>query len=625
MTEHKLAFMEALPTLGGLVTGYGPGRSVAGETAAALAPEGRVHRSENAARNLAVIGAPVGGLMAMGLARKHNLAPRIARAAADKFPAGLIAEPAAEQELIHHGVPGVAAVLGSLSGGAASGGLVGGLQRLRGPLGRDKEAALKPSPMWGTVAGSASKPAWRSQAGFTPTGMKTPAQRLQRSMQMGKHDPNKGLKPIDLGKLQEAATGIKMGHVMRVLTPDLGARLDPGEREDAEFGDELEPQIAKAAASPEEVIQKTQRDREQAKAQGYGLGAGAAGYGSKQLVESAAEGITGRTKLYHGTAPDNMQAILEKGVRPATHGGSKGITDIFEGDLASKSKSLGFLTRDKSEARGYADQAEKLKGFFQKNPGASPIDVRMEAGNIQLSPEHIRRKLNPFSNRGVLQASVPLWKTEIANQVRENPEAEHLLKQMEDPLFRMFNPQLTERSIKKQFSDSVVALEGGLDPKYLKGSQNYQRLGLQELGDYIRKHPARFAKGVGAGIAGVGLGGAGLYAGKQSLNHAAQAKALEPVKTAEDGMVHSGFTVSQYSGPLNPPKLPYASGIPSWKEPPLKKTAMPGITPLSRLNKSRSVGAPRVTPAPGPSIAQIAKPKGFGQPMSGAKKGNNTI
>src|SRR5690606_10826984 len=203
-----------------------------------------------------------------------------------------------------------------------------------------------------------------------------------------------------------------------------------------------------------------------------------------------------------------------KGVRPATHGGSKGITDIFEGDLASKSKSLGFLTRDKSEARGYADQAEKLKGFFQKNPGASPIDVRMEAGNIQLSPEHIRRKLNPFSNRGVLQASVPLWKTEIANQVRENPEAEHLLKKMEDPLFRMFNPQLTERGIKKQFSDSVVALEGGLDPKYLKGSQNYQRLGLRELGEYIRKHPARFAKGVGAGIAGVGLGGAGLYAGK---------------------------------------------------------------------------------------------------------------
>jgi hypothetical protein len=46
---------------------------------------------------------------------------------------------------------------------------------------------------------------------------------------------------------------------------------------------------------------------------------------------------------------------------------------------------------------------------------------------------------------------------------------------------------------------------------------------------------------------------------------------------------------------------------------------------MGRLNSAKAIGAPRVTPAPGPSIAQIAKPKGFGMPMSGAKKGNNII
>lgn len=356
LLQPKTAFVEALPTLTGLATGYGPGRSVAGETAAALAPQGRVQRSENMARNAAVIGAPLGGLVAMGLARKYNLAPRLGATVAKKFPKGLIAEPSVEQELVNLGVPGVAAITGSLAGGGLSGGLVGGIQRLRGPLGTDKEAALKPSPMWGTIGGQARTPAWRAQAGFTPTGMNTAAQRLQKSMGTGKFNRDKGLKPLDLGKMQQAAqsaaTGVKMGQVMFILTKT--ALDQKGEKEDAEIGDE---------------------------------------------------------------------------------------------DFGGENE-----------------------------------------------------------------------------------------------------PQRS--------------------------------------------------------------------------------------KVADDGGVHGGFSTNQYSGVMNPPSMVYASGIPSWREAPVKtkvsgppseeKTAA-GLTPMSRLNSARAIGAPRVAPAPGPSIAQIAKPKGFGMPMSGAKKGNNII
>lgn len=222
-TMKKSAFVDALPALTGLATGYSPGRSVAGETAAALAPKGRVQRSENFARNAAVIGAPVGGLVAMGLAKKYHLAPRLGRFMADTFPKGLIAEPDAEAELIRHGVPGVSAILGSLGGGAATGAAVGGVQQLRGPTHkREKFAALKPSPMWGTIGGQAKTPAWKAQAGFTPTGMNTASQRLQKSMSTGAFNRDKGLKPLDLGKMQQqaqaAATGVKMGQVMVALT-----------------------------------------------------------------------------------------------------------------------------------------------------------------------------------------------------------------------------------------------------------------------------------------------------------------------------------------------------------------------------------------------------------------------
>ena len=46
-------------------------------------------------------------------------------------------------------------------------------------------------------------------------------------------------------------------------------------------------------------------------------------------------------------------------------------------------------------------------------------------------------------------------------------------------------------------------------------------------------------------------------------------------------------------------------------------------TPAGRLAATRSVGAPKITAPSGPSIADIAKPKGrgFGGPIPGAKKG----
>lgn len=60
----------------------------------------------------------------------------------------------------------------------------------------------------------------------------------------------------------------------------------------------------------------------------------------------------------------------------------------------------------------------------------------------------------------------------------------------------------------------------------------------------------------------------------------------------------------------------------NWAPEPTVKTAIPGLTPQSRLEQSSHIGAPRATPPPGPSIAQIAKPAGpgFGSGIAGAGK-----
>ncbi len=53
-----------------------------------------------------------------------------------------------------------------------------------------------------------------------------------------------------------------------------------------------------------------------------------------------------------------------------------------------------------------------------------------------------------------------------------------------------------------------------------------------------------------------------------------------------------------------------------------KEGGAPGLTPASQLAKTQSVGAPKASPPPGPSIAQIAKPRGarFGVGIPGAFK-----
>ncbi len=44
------------------------------------------------------------------------------------------------------------------------------------------------------------------------------------------------------------------------------------------------------------------------------------------------------------------------------------------------------------------------------------------------------------------------------------------------------------------------------------------------------------------------------------------------------------------------------------------------LTPATRLAKARAARAPRVTAPPGPSVAQVAKPVGYGRPTAGAVK-----
>jgi hypothetical protein len=89
--------------------------------------------------------------------------------------------------------------------------------------------------------------------------------------------------------------------------------------------------------------------------------------------------------------------------------------------------------------------------------------------------------------------------------------------------------------------------------------------------------------------------------------------------------VGAGMSTSQYSGPLSMGPFKQTSQIPPFTAPPIEqaKTAAPATGAMGvagKLRAAQRVGGPKVTGFAGPSISDIAKPKGFGTPLSGTLK-----
>lgn len=123
-----------------------------------------------------------------------------------------------------------------------------------------------------------------------------------------------------------------------------------------------------------------------------------------------------------------------------------------------------------------------------------------------------------------------------------------------------------------------------------------------------------------------------------------------PVVTKVVGKKKHAFATSAFSGPLGGGRVPLASHLPGFSAPPVKTAGPPSedreeerskldsnddehqkelpniskaagvISPRSQLTKAQRVGAPKATAPAGPSIAQIAKPIGFGRPHPSAIK-----
>jgi hypothetical protein len=131
-------YKEANPMLLSAITGglaaYSPARNVAGETAAAIAPKGRVTRSENIARQLAIPGMAAGALGGLVLAHRYNLPVKLMTLA----KGNITNDPHVAAQIGQLASPFLAAMGGGMAGGLVTGGATGLVQRIRGPLHEEK-------------------------------------------------------------------------------------------------------------------------------------------------------------------------------------------------------------------------------------------------------------------------------------------------------------------------------------------------------------------------------------------------------------------------------------------------------------------------------------------------------
>lgn len=199
--------------------------------------------------------------------------------------------------------------------------------------------------------------------------------------------------------------------------------------------------------------------------------------------------LTGRETLYHNTLKENIPSILENGLKSSYSEDPKNITNISLKDIEpDKKKGLVYLAKSKKVADGVGNVRE-----IKMNKPSKTIKLSINYDDFK----NMHKVDNP-ELRGS-KTSEEYW--------NNRPKSRKLGKKYED----LSNKE--KKLVNKQFKgldEGTIVIKGDVDPKYIKGSESYQPLTIEEFRDYIKNNPSRFGKEAGKLGAGLLLSGIGI-------------------------------------------------------------------------------------------------------------------
>lgn len=215
------------------------------------------------------------------------------------------------------------------------------------------------------------------------------------------------------------------------------------------------------------------------------------GAGVKLLKNSDPNKITGRVNLYHATTEKAKESILKEGIKGKYALDPKSSTNIDLDNLGIKDgRKLVYLAKDK-------DVADTMKLAIESK-GKTP---------------------------DLVEISIPYDEYKRMKRVYDNPEfggTDNYKDWLEKSgLEEEFREEIAERNGMKDYYDNFSGakgtpgtriIEGDIDSKYIKGSNNYQKFTRKELLNYIKNNPRRFGKEAGkyALASSLIVGGAGV-------------------------------------------------------------------------------------------------------------------
>lgn len=188
--------------------------------------------------------------------------------------------------------------------------------------------------------------------------------------------------------------------------------------------------------------------------------------------------LTGRLTLYHGTGRDAAKNIRDNGLFPVTEE-TADVTKVlkeYKNNVYEKAMNKAFLTKNPIEAMGFA---------------------------------YAKRKSGHGS--GMVVANIPLGKFPMGLNPKVDMPYEVWKESMSPGELFTFPSERSKRNYYDATRKEHVVVEGGVPAEYIKGSGNYQRLTLKELGEHIKVRPKTFALGVAKTLGGLGMLGHGAY------------------------------------------------------------------------------------------------------------------
>lgn len=215
----------------------------------------------------------------------------------------------------------------------------------------------------------------------------------------------------------------------------------------------------------------------------------------------ASGNLTGRQTLYHGTDASNIKSIRDLGLVPTTNENAVNTAVLRGTPQYEKSLNKAYTAKSRFDAAMYAAQTAMAKNG--KNPFVD------KSAKAQLLPETLKRL---FSGEGIVKLNVPTWKLKTVI----NPEVDMPFEEWSK---KVGLGGMEARLMYDKLRNGSVVFDGGLDARYVKGSDKYRGLSASELVSYIKNNPKQFAKGVGKTVGGLGLlGGAGYLADRWRKN-----------------------------------------------------------------------------------------------------------